>query len=314
MSTTQTTTRTRAPQPHRSRRQRDTSAAGTEARERLLAGLGTTERRLVLNGVPTAALEGGDGPPIVLLHGPGEHAAKWFTVIPDLRASRRVIVPDLPGHGKSNMFADDPDLEGMIGWLEDLIECTCAEPPVLVGHLLGGAIAARFAAARGELIDRLVLVDALGLSGFQPDPAFESALTGFLSDPTAESHDQLWRHCAFDLDGMRGWMGERWDWLKAYNLDRARDPGVRQALHQLMTQFGFPPIPEAELARIDVPTHLVWGRHDLAISLEVAEAAAARYGWSLRVIENAADDPPIEQPRAFLAALDDWVAERAGIV
>lgn len=298
-----TTTQARATKQHQSRQQRAPSPAGAEARERLLADLPVTERRLVLNGVSTAVLEAGDGPPLVLLHGPGEHVARWFTVIPDLQASHRVIAPDLPGHGESGMFAAAPDAEGMIGWLDDLIECTCAEPPVLVGHLLGGAIAARFAGARGERVARLVLVDALGLAGFQPEPAFGSALTGFLSDPTEDAHDHLWRHCAFDLDAMRGWMGERWDWLKAYNLDRARDPDLQQALHQLMAQFGFPPIPEEELAGIAVPTALIWGRHDLAIPLQVAEAAAERYGWPLRVIENAADDPAIEQPRAFLAAL-----------
>ena len=62
-------------------------------------------------------------------------------------------------------------------------------------------------------------------------------------------------------------------------------------------------IPPAELARIAVPTTLIWGRHDLATRLRVAEAASARYGWPLHVIENCADDPRIEQPEAFLRAL-----------
>jgi pimeloyl-ACP methyl ester carboxylesterase len=61
--------------------------------------------------------------------------------------------------------------------------------------------------------------------------------------------------------------------------------------------------PPAELERIAVPTALIWGRHDLAAPLSVAEAASKRYGWPLCVIEDAADDPPIEQPKAFLAAL-----------
>ena len=60
-----------------------------------------TERRIELEGIPTAVLEGGAGPPVVLLHGPGEFAAKWFAVIPELVATHRVIAPDLPGHGAS---------------------------------------------------------------------------------------------------------------------------------------------------------------------------------------------------------------------
>ncbi len=70
-----------------------------------------------------------------------------------------------------------------------------------------------------------------------------------------------------------------------------------------MVQFGMVAIPPEELERITVPTSLIWGRHDLATQLPIAEAASARYGWPLKVIENAADDPPIEQPEAFLAAL-----------
>jgi pimeloyl-ACP methyl ester carboxylesterase len=70
-----------------------------------------------------------------------------------------------------------------------------------------------------------------------------------------------------------------------------------------MTHFGMPAIPPAELERITVPTSLIWGRHDLATQLPVAEAASVRHGWPLQVIENAADDPPIEQPEAFLEAL-----------
>jgi hypothetical protein len=48
---------------------------------------------------------------------------------------------------------------------------------------------------------------------------------------------------------------------------------------------------------------LIWGRHELGVRLSVAEAASARYGWPLLVIENARDDPAIEQPEAFLEAL-----------
>ena len=58
---------------------------GEHARERLLAGLPVTERRLRLAGISTVVLEGGDGPPLLLLHGPAGNAAHWARVIPDLR-------------------------------------------------------------------------------------------------------------------------------------------------------------------------------------------------------------------------------------
>src|SRR5688572_16070487 len=73
-------------------------------REKLLTGLPVSERQIRLNGVSTAVLEGGDGQPIVLLHGPGEYGAKWLRVIPDLVRTHRVIAPDLPGHGASSLL------------------------------------------------------------------------------------------------------------------------------------------------------------------------------------------------------------------
>jgi pimeloyl-ACP methyl ester carboxylesterase len=102
-----------------------------------------------------------------------------------------------------------------------------------------------------------------------------------------------------------------WDALAAYNLDRAMTPTVQQAVGALMGEFGFPPIEPAELERITAPTTLIWGRHDLATALERAEAASATYGWPLHVIEGAADDPPLEQPEAFLDVLRSEVLVQA---
>jgi pimeloyl-ACP methyl ester carboxylesterase len=261
------------------------------------------ERRLQLAGVSTAVLEGGEGPPVVLLHGPGGYAAHWMRIIPGLVSSHRVVAPDLPGHGASEVSHGPLDTDRVRAWLGELIERTCASPPALVGHLIGGAIAARFASVHGDRLSRLVLVDTFGLTPFQPAPEMAQALTRFLAEPTERTHTNLWRHCAFDLDGLLERMGEGWAPFEAYNLDRARTPSVAAALQMLMEQLGMPAIPPVELSRIAVPTTLIWGRHDRATPLASAEAASARYGWPLHVIENANDDPPVEQPEALLRAL-----------
>ena len=117
------------------------------ARARLLSTIPLAERTLDLAGIRTAVLEGGDGPPVVLLHGPGEYAAKWFRVIPDLAKSHRVVVPDMPGHGSSVVPGGAIEADRVLDWLGALIEHTCPTPPVLIGQIIGGAIAARFAAA-----------------------------------------------------------------------------------------------------------------------------------------------------------------------
>lgn len=273
-----------------------------DARERLLSTLPVAERRLQIARISTSFLEGGGGPALVLLHGPGGNATHWIRVIPDLVTTHRVIVPDLPGQGASDV-EDALDLARVLAWLGELIERTCGSPPALVGYALGGAVAARFAAMPGARLDRLVLVDTFGLVDFEPAPRFGRALNDFLAHPDEHTHEKLWRHCAFDLDGMRQRMGTDWEAFEAYNLDRARAPGVKASLGMLMQEIGAPAIPPEHLDRIRVPTTLVWGRHDLATPLAVAEAASKRYGWPLHVIEDANDDPPVEQPEALLRAL-----------
>jgi pimeloyl-ACP methyl ester carboxylesterase len=105
--------------------------AGEDARARTLAGLPVTERREQLAGVSTAVLEGGDGPPIVLPQ--GEFAAVWMRVIPELVTTHRLIAPDLPGLGASEASDGAPYAGITLTWLGELIEQTCAIPPVLVG-------------------------------------------------------------------------------------------------------------------------------------------------------------------------------------
>jgi pimeloyl-ACP methyl ester carboxylesterase len=290
------------PPPEKRHEVEERGRAGEDARARLLAGLPVTERRLQLAGVSTAVLEGGAGSPIVLLQ--GEFAAVWMRVIPELVTTHRVIAPDLPGLGASEVSDGPPDADAVLTWLDALIEQTCAAPPVLVGKGVGGALAARFAIEHGDRIDRLVLVDALGLDRFRPPPGMALTFVGVLLRPTERGLQRSFRnYCFVDLDRLRGEMGERYEWMAAYALDRFRTPSVKATMRSSLMKQLAAAIPSADLARIAVPTTLIWGRHDLGVRLNVAEAASTRYGWPLHVIENARDDPAIEQPAAFLDAL-----------
>ena len=281
-----------------------------DSRERLLTDLPVTERRLQLAGVSTAVLEGGDGSPIVLLHGPGESALWWMRIVPDLVTTHHVIVPDLPGHGASEVTDSALDAGSVIAWLDELIARTCSTPPTLVGHLLGGAIAARFATAHDAQLERLVLVDSLGLGRFRPSPRFAFGLVRFLVRPTDRAYLRFLDQCLIDRDGLIDEMGDDWEPFLAYNLDRARTPGVKATMRTLMKEVGVPRIPAADLEGIAVPTSLIWGRGDRAIRLDIAERASARYGWPLYVIDDAGDDPKLERPRAFLDAFYEVLGDR----
>ncbi len=260
------------------------------------------ERRIDAAGIGTAALLGGEGRPMVLLHGPGESAVKWMRVLPELTATNRVVAPDLPAHGGSEIPDPALDAERAVAWLGELIEETCEEPPVLVGHVLGGAIAARFAARCHGQVGHLVLVDSLGLARFRPSPRFAVTLFGFLARPTESSYDRFMHQCSYDLDELRSQMGRRWRPFVSYNLELARGPGAKAA-GRMLRRIGLPRIPAEELARIEVPTDLIWGRQDRANRLRIAESASERHGWPLHVIEDCADDPARDRPAEFLAAL-----------
>jgi pimeloyl-ACP methyl ester carboxylesterase len=149
----------------------------------------------------------------------------------------------------------------------------------------------------------LVLVDALGLGPFRPAPTFALAMVGFLARPTEHTRDRFLGECMVDLQGVHDQMGEDWETIVTYGLDRVRTPTKKAAGRSLMKAFGVSAIPHADLARIRVPTALIWGRHDRQARLGVAEAASARYGWPLHVIEDCGVDPNVEQPAAFVAAL-----------
>ncbi|MGH3317969.1 MAG: alpha/beta fold hydrolase [Nocardioidaceae bacterium] len=289
------------------------ATAGTTGgltRRQLLAGVPVEDTTLSIAGTATSVLVGGSGPPMVLLHGPGEFAGTWVPVLGDLVATHQVIAPDLPGHGATET-PDAVDAAWVDRWLDDLIAQTCSEPPVLVGRVVGGAVAARFAAEHPGSVAQVVLVDTTGLVPFEPDPRFGLALNRFVADPTNTTFERAMHFCAFDLDGIRSRLGDRWSAYSRYAVELVRTPQVQRAMGSFLEMYAAP-IPSDVLERIDVPTTLIWGRHDLATPVGVAQEAAQRYGWPLHVIDDAGDDPPLDQPEAFVNALRAALTGRVG--
>jgi pimeloyl-ACP methyl ester carboxylesterase len=286
-------------------------ADGDDARRRVLAGAPVVERRLDLAGVSTAVLESGDGPPVVLLHGQGGWSGMWLPVIGDLMTTHRVVAADLPGLGASEMPDGPPDALRVLAWLGELIRRTCPAPPALVGASLGASIAARFAIAHPDRLSRLVLVDAGSLGRFRPAPGVLLSLVRFVARPNERTQQAFLRQVAVDPARVKAMMGERWEASQAYMLDRARTPSVRAANRRMLREIGTRAIPPEDLARIAVPTTLIWGRHDRVMRLRIAEAASARYGWPLHVIEDAGHFV-VEQPEAFRQALRAALVTPAG--
>lgn len=278
------------------------SMDSSKPRERLLAGLSATARSLDIGGVATAIVELGDGPPLLLLHGGIEcGGVVWAPVLAKLAQRNRVVVPDVPGLGES---APIPrlDVDAFARWLTGVVEQTGLERPILVAHSLLGSMAARFATSGSQLVSRLVVYGAPAVGPYRMPLRLRYVAIRFAMRPTPRNAERFDRFALLDLDATRrrdpGW----YDAFDAYTRARATEPHVKKTMnHLIATQTK--PIPHAELARIDIPTTLLWGRDDRMVPRSIGEAAATRHGWPLHVIDGAAHAPHIEQPDAFVQTL-----------
>jgi len=283
-------------------KERGRGIAGEDARERLLSGVPVTERRLQLAGVSTAVLEGGDGPPLVLLHGGIEcGGAHWAPVLDALADRHRVIVPDLPGLGESEPVVR-LDAAGFADWFAALVRETCQERPTLIAHSLDGSLAARFAVAHGDLLRRLVIYAAPGIGPYRVPLGLRVMAMRFGLRPTKRNAERFDRFAFYDFDQARRRDPAWFEAFSAYTRLRAAVPHVKRTMGQLL-KAGTKQVPNAELRRIEVPTTLLWGAHDRFVPLGLAEGASTRLGWPLHVIDDTGHAAHIEQPDAFLRAL-----------
>lgn len=104
---------------------------------------------------------GGDGPPVLLLHGVGANLAHWALVGPRLRPRYRVLSVDLPAHGRSPVperysFADD------VAAVHSVARALALQSPALVGHSYGGMLAVAAAAEQPDDYRVAVNVDGVG--------------------------------------------------------------------------------------------------------------------------------------------------------
>src|SRR4051794_9607498 len=107
---------------------------------------------------------GEGGPPLLFIHGLGGRWQNWLLNLPAFMGSHRVIAPDLPGFGGSEMPAGRISIQGYGRVVDALCDELEIEAPIVVGHSMGGFIGAELAIAFPTRVRRLVLSSAAGLS------------------------------------------------------------------------------------------------------------------------------------------------------
>ncbi len=208
-----------------------------------------------INGVKTVVLTAGKGEPLVFLHGAGiwhgiNFALPWAEKF-------RVIVPFHPGFAESG---DDPamnDMQDYVMHYLDLFDALGIAKTRLVGFSLGGWLAAKFAVAHGDRVERLVLVGPAGLRGK------ERPQGDVLSLPPEQIPSLL----VSNFDVIKPYLPENPKDLDFMG-ERYREGGT---LARLLWEHPYDTKLPRYLHRLTMPTLLVWGEDDKLLPVKTAE-------------------------------------------
>jgi pimeloyl-ACP methyl ester carboxylesterase len=242
-------------------------------------------------------LEAGSGPPLLYLH--GTWAADGGPFLERLAERRRVLAPRLPGFGESTGSEQLLDLHDLIYYELDLLDALDLRGLPLVGHSLGGMVAAELAAVQPERFSHLVLLGPLGLwNQDYPVPDFfafspPDLAAALYADPDSPVAQQAARIPVEEDERI------------SYYLERAK--GLAASAKYLW------PIPNRGLAkrlhRVRMPTLLVWGERDEIVSPRYAADFQARLPQArLEILPNAAHLPMVEQPERLAALVEAFLA------
>jgi pimeloyl-ACP methyl ester carboxylesterase len=238
----------------------------------LWLGLGTPHRtmpryaseRLDADGVHVRAIRAGHGDTtLVFLHGFGESLMAWRPLLDRFDRHYRILAFDLPGFGLSDKPAGLYDYASYLRWLDDFIARATSGPLVLIGHSMGGQLAAGLALQHPDRVVAMVLIAPAG-DGISP---LLSDSEGIASPATTwvvsalgyvlPEHDSTWlREPPADL---------------AYQ--PVQDSAAARAVRQVLGHFDFAAV-GTDFSAIRQPVLLIWGREDPTIPFEIGERIA----------------------------------------
>jgi pimeloyl-ACP methyl ester carboxylesterase len=244
---------------------------------------------------------------MICIHGIGSHAGWWRRNIQDLAAlGYRVIAVDLPGHGFAAASPGWPlTVTGYRDFILRLADTLALARPIVLGHSLGGHVAAAAALHEPGLVSHLVLVAPTGITkmGEERLRATEQRQSDFSREAIAAKLGFAIADPALVTE----------DWIEE-DVRMNNGPGAPTSLRAIASHLGSSlddHVIGAELADLAerLPTLLVWGDADRSVPLQAGREArmvvtAARFA----VLHGAAHVPHYELPTAFARVVEAFLA------
>ncbi|HMN33903.1 alpha/beta fold hydrolase [Denitratimonas tolerans] len=244
------------------------------------------------------------GTPILHIHGFTGMKENWLPLMAALGRQVRQYAPDLPGWGESERREGaDPGYAAQAERLAGFIDAVIGAPVDLVGHSMGGGIAAVLAARHPDKVRRLVLMSAAGVR-FE-DNAFGQAVLDGDNPFGVTDVDDLRRYFTLVFErppwvprGVARWMVRR----------RVADAPFEQAVLASIGRSEEAFLPQREAANIRMPTQLLWCRNDPVIDASAASIyAEAIPGSRLTLIQGTSHMPMIEYLDATATTLKEFL-------
>ena len=270
---------------------------------------------------------GGQGTPLVLLHGLGGSRLNWMAVAPGLAKSHRVYALEYLGHGLTPLAGRKANLAGHRQLIDAFIEKVVGKPAVLVGNSTGGHLAIVEAALRPEQVAGLVLVDPavpipLGRTSLPPPAALavapllfrgvgEAMMMATARRTTSEMIVyQTLRLVAPDISRIPEAVVEAH--LEAH-LARHGNREANLAFLQTARSLAFANLRRAEfyrkVRRVRAPTLVVHGEADRLVPLRaIRRLLELRPEWELHVFPGLGHVPMLEDPPGFVEVVLRWLA------
>ncbi len=240
--------------------------------------------------------QAGSGHPLLFLHGSG--GVRWGPYLDMLAERFTVYVPSHPGFGGSDGLEHIDDILDLALFYHDVMDELGLESAHLVGHSLGGMLAAELAALCSHRVRRLVLANPVGLwRDEEPVVDFFSLMPDeymrhIFHDPEAPAAQEAFA----TPDSEEGVMEAMYDRLQSLSaagkfLWPIPDKGLKKRIH-----------------RIKAPTLIIWGESDRLVPPSYAEDFRSKIaGSKVAILAESAHMPMLEKPEEFVSLVTDFL-------